>query len=39
MFKNRYRFDVSFDITMTVPRAPDASGKAAWATPQGKVLA
>ena len=29
MFKNRYRFDVSFDITMTVPRAPDASGKAA----------
>jgi len=38
MFKNRYRFDVSFDITMTVPRAPDASGKAAWATPQGKVL-
>ena len=39
MFKNRYRFDVSFDITMTVPRAPEASGKDAWATPQGKVLA
>ena len=39
MFKNLYRFDVNFDVAMTVPPAPTASGKAAWATPQGKVVA
>ena len=39
MFKDRYSFDVRFDLAMTVPRAADVSGKAAWATPQGKVIA
>jgi hypothetical protein len=34
-----YSFDVRFEAAMTVPRAPDASGKKAWDTPQGKVLA
>lgn len=38
MFKDRYSFDVRFDLAMTVPRAPDASGKAAWATAQGKAI-
>ena len=39
MFKDRFSFDVRFDVVMTVPRAPDVSGKAAWNTPQGKVIA
>lgn len=39
MFKDRYSFDVRFDLAMTVPRAADVSGKAAWNTPQGKVIA
>lgn len=39
MFKDRYSFDVRFDLAMTVPRAADATGKAAWSTPQGKVVA
>ena len=39
MFKDRYSFDVRFDVAMTVSRAADASGKAAWNTPQGKVIA
>ncbi|TAG46744.1 MAG: hypothetical protein EAZ30_11925 [Betaproteobacteria bacterium] len=34
-----YSFDVQFNAAMTVPRAPDAMGKKAWDTPQGKVLA
>lgn len=34
-----YSFDVQFNVAMTTPRAPDATGKKAWDTPQGKVLA
>jgi hypothetical protein len=34
-----YSFDVQFNVAMTTPRAPDAAGKKAWDTPQGKVLA
>lgn len=34
-----YSFDVQFNIAMTASRAPDAAGKKAWDTPQGKVLA
>jgi hypothetical protein len=34
-----YSFDVQFNVAMTVPRAPDAMGKKAWDTAQGKVLA
>ncbi len=38
-FKNTFGFDVRFDTTMLAPRAPDAVGKVAWATPQGKAIA
>ena len=38
-FKNTFGFDVRFDTTMLAPRTPDAVGKAAWATPQGKAVA
>ena len=34
-----YSFDVQFNAAMSVPRAPDAVGKKAWDTAQGKVLA
>jgi hypothetical protein len=34
-----YSFDVQFNVAMTAPRVPDATGKKAWDTPQGKVLA
>jgi hypothetical protein len=34
-----YSFDFQFNAAMTVPRAPDAMGKKAWDTAQGKVLA
>ena len=38
-FKNTFGFDVRFDTAMIAPRTPDAIGKAAWATPQGKAVA
>ena len=38
-FKNVFSFDLRFDTAMVAPRGPDATGKAAWATAQGKVLA
>ncbi len=38
-FKNTFGFDVRFDTSMIAPRAPDAVGKVAWATPQGKAMA
>lgn len=38
-FRNTFSFDVRFDTAMLAPRAPDAIGKAAWATPQGKAVA
>ena len=38
-FKNTFGFDVRFDTAMIAPRLPDATGKAAWATPQGKAVA
>ncbi len=38
-FKNTFGFDVRFDTTMVAPRTPDAVGKVAWATPQGKAIA
>ncbi len=38
-FKNTFSFDVRFDTAMLAPRAPDAIGKAAWATPQGRAVA
>ena len=38
-FKNTFGFDVRFDTAMIAPRTPDATGKAAWATPQGKAIA
>ena len=38
-FKNTFSFDVRFDTAMLTPRTPNAIGKAAWATPQGKVIA
>lgn len=39
MFGNRFKFDIRFDAAFIVARAPDATGAAAWATPQGKVIA
>jgi hypothetical protein len=39
MFRDRYSFDVRFDVAMTVQRAPEATGKAAWSTPQGVAIA
>lgn len=38
-FKNTFGFDVRFDTALLAPRTPDAIGKAAWATPQGKAIA
>lgn len=38
-FGKVYSIDVRFDVTATVPRAPDATGKKAWDSAQGKVLA
>ncbi len=38
-FGNVYSMDVRFDAIATVPRAPDAVGKKAWDSAQGKVLA
>jgi hypothetical protein len=38
-FSNKYTLDVRFDATATVPRTPDAIGKKAWESAQGKVLA
>lgn len=39
MRDNTYSFDVKFNAAMMVPPVPAASGKLAWDTPQGKVLA
>ncbi len=38
-FRNTFSFDVRFDTALLAPRAPNAVGKAAWATPQGKAVA
>lgn len=38
-FRNTFSFDVRFDTAMLAQRMPDAIGKAAWATPQGKAVA
>ena len=38
-FRNTFIFDVRFDTAMLAQRTPDAIGKAAWATPQGRALA
>ena len=38
-FKNTFGFDVRFDTAMHAARTPDATGKAAWETPQGKAIA
>jgi hypothetical protein len=37
-FGNVYSMDVRFEAVATVPRAPDAAGKKAWDSVQGKVL-
>jgi hypothetical protein len=34
-----YSFDVQFNVAMTAPLVPNAQGKKAWDTEQGKVLA
>ena len=38
-FRNTFNFDVRFDTAMLAQRTPDAIGKAAWATPQGRAVA
>ena len=38
-FKDVHSFDVRFDTIIAKVPKPDASGKSAWATPQGKALA
>jgi hypothetical protein len=39
MAPGTYGFDVQFNVAMTAPPVPHATGKKAWDTPQGKTLA